>query len=81
MSGLNSNPFGNRPNGNQMEQQITNLLRQVKQSGNPQQAIQNLMQRNPGFAQFLQGVQNPQQFVMQNLGKSGIDINKIMRNI
>lgn len=81
MNNLSSNPFGNKAQSNPMAQQLNGMLRQVKQFGNPQQAINNLIQRNPQFATYMRGVQNPQQEVMRLMNQAGINIDDVMRGL
>lgn len=45
-------------------------------SGNPQQAVAQIMSGNPDFAKAIQG-QNPQQLAMQLMRQRGLDPNTI----
>ena len=58
------------PNNNAIMQQFAMMMQQG--AGNPQAYVQELLRRNPQFAQQLQG-QNPQTLASQYLRQMGID--------
>ena len=62
---------------NQIMQRVATM---IQQSGaNPQAYVQELLRRNPQFAQQIQG-QNPQTLASQYLRQMGIDPNQFFQN-
>ena len=63
---------------NPVEMMVQNMLRQS--GGNPQVIAQNILKKNPQFAQSLQG-QNLQELAMNEMRKSGLNPQMIMNNM
>ena len=64
-------------NNNAIMQQFAMMMQQG--AGNPQAYVQELLRRNPQFAQQLQG-QNPQTLASQYLRHMGIDPQQFFAN-
>ena len=64
-------------NNNAIMQQFAMMMQQG--AGNPQAYVQELLRRNPQFAQQLQG-QNPQTLASQYLRQMGIDPQQLFAN-
>lgn len=64
-------------NNNAIMQQFAMMMQQG--AGNPQAYVQELLRRNPQFAQQLQG-QNPQTLASQYLRQMGIDPQQFFAN-
>jgi ABC-type dipeptide/oligopeptide/nickel transport system ATPase subunit len=64
-------------NNNAIMQQFAMMMQQG--AGNPQAYVQELLRRNPQFAQQLQG-QNPQTMASQYLRQMGIDPQQFFAN-
>ena len=62
---------------NQIMQQIAMMMQQG--GGNPQAYVQELLRKNPRFAQQLQG-QNPRELASQYLRQMGIDPHQFFNN-
>jgi hypothetical protein len=63
---------------NPIEMMVQNMLRQG--GGNPQVIAQNIIKRNPQFAQQLQG-KNVQELAMNEMRKSGLNPQMFMNNM
>ena len=64
-------------NNNAIMQQVAMMMQQG--AGNPQAYVQELLRRNPQFAQQIQG-QNPQTLASQYLRQMGIDPQQFFAN-
>ena len=64
-------------NNNAIMQQVAMMMQQG--GGNPQAYVQELLRRNPQFAQQIQG-QNPQTLASQYLRQMGIDPQQFFEN-
>lgn len=64
-------------NSNQIMQQVAMMMQQS--GGNPQAYVQELLRRNPQFAQAIQG-QNVQKMAAQALQQMGIDPQQFFQN-
>ena len=64
-------------NNNQIMQQVAMMMQQA--GANPQAYVQELIRRNPQFAQQIQG-QNPRTLASQYLQQMGIDPNQFFAN-
>ncbi len=64
-------------NNNSIMQQVAMMMQQG--AGNPQAYVQELLRRNPQFAQQIQG-QNPQTLASQYLRQMGIDPQQFFAN-
>lgn len=64
-------------NNNAIMQQVAMMMQQG--GGNPQAYVQELLRRNPQFAQQIQG-QNPQTLASQYLRQMGIDPQQFFAN-
>ena len=64
-------------NNNQIMQQVAMMMQQA--GANPQAYVQELIRRNPQFAQQIQG-QNPRTLASQYLQQMGIDPNLFFAN-
>ena len=64
-------------NNNQIMQQVAMMMQQA--GANPQAYVQELIRRNPQFAQQIQG-QNPQTLASQYLRQMGIDPQQFFAN-
>lgn len=62
---------------NQIMQRVAMMMQQG--NANPQAYVQELLRRNPQFAQQIQG-QNPQTLASQYLRQMGIDPNQFFAN-
>lgn len=72
----NVTPQGNNP--------INMIMQMVNNGGNPQQIMQQIMQRNPQASQMLTQMKNmaggksPKDFAMQLAKQNGVDPNQLM---
>lgn len=79
------NPLGkNIPKG-QQNNPMANILQFLNNGGNPEQMIQQLMQRNPNATKMIEqmktmaGGKSPKEFAMQMAQQQGIDPEQLMQ--